>query len=594
MKQPLTKDEQLCFIHIAKTAGTTLTSIIDSNFSVDDISPEPDYLEEHYSGNDASANHENLIQLLKHYRFIRGHFAYSFIHPLLPESTLYMTMLRHPIERFLSFYEFLKRDRERGEPKRRIDLQLLRNATAEGLVNFICHPDPRIKAKLCNRQMYQLTSYAADTTHLSEQDLLQLAKQNLEKFSFVGLTERFQDSVLLMSYRFGWYPNNSYQSLRVAQDRVHQDGLDQKIIDMIFECNQLDIELYKYAQTLFDTRFSAMLQELKQQYSLTEHTDLSQSSTLLDVLEQDYERQCNTLKIEPVQVLDFDFRQPIRGVGWHRRNGDFNGLKSKGFTFRWTGPGIESTLDFCLSTEIDLAIRIYIINASTTALNSLKLKANNHPIVLEPIIRRGKSVIFEGTISQTALTPDKCFTRLTFTVDRTVPLQDLNSNSSDKRLVGVAIQHIQIFPATIRPEILQFTTCLFPNQDSCYVEAANFIGQHLKPGERIAAPLEFSERFSDCFYSYTSAFADKSSLSWVIVHKGYLQEIEYSFLEWIVEELNIVFANEVFVLFSTRKELKKVHYFTSHLRTFWRSWLDLQVQRGKRNWFFFLKKITQM
>jgi Sulfotransferase family len=594
MKHLLTQDGQLCFIHIAKTAGTTLTSIIDANFSVDDISPEPDYLEEHYSENGASANHENLIQLLKHYRFIRGHFAYSFIHPLLPETTLYMTMLRHPVERFLSFYEFLKRDRERGEPKRRIDLQLLRNATADGLLNFIGNPDPMIKAKLCNRQMHQLTSYAADTSNLSERDLLQLAKQNLEKFSFVGLTERFQDSVLLMSYRFGWYPNNSYQSLRVAQDRAHQDGLDQKIIDMILECNQLDSELYEYAQTLFDTRFSAMLQELKQQYSLTEHTDLSQPSTLLDILEKDYERRCRALQIEPVEVLNFDFCQPIRGVGWHRRNGSFNGLKSKGSTFRWTGPGTESTLDFCLSTEIDLAIRIYIVNASTAALDSFKLKVNNHPTALEPIIRRGKSVIFEGTIPRAALINDKCFTRLTFNVDRTVPLQDIHSNSSDKRLVGVAIQSIQIFPATVRPKILPFTTCLFPDQDSCYIEAANFIAQHLKPGERVAAPLEFSERFPDCFYSYSSPFANKPLLSWVIVHKGYLQEIEYSSLEWAIENLNVVFANEVFVLFVTHKELKKVHYFANHLRPFWRSWLDLQGQRGKRNWFFFLRKITQV
>src|SRR5690606_28731935 len=43
-------------------------------------------------------------------------------------------------------------------------------------------------------------------TVLSNEAQLALGKQRLEQFTFVGLTERYEESVDLLNYTFGWEP----------------------------------------------------------------------------------------------------------------------------------------------------------------------------------------------------------------------------------------------------------------------------------------------------------------------------------------------------------------------------------------------------
>jgi hypothetical protein len=553
----LQEHDQLCFVRIPKTGSTTLVAVLDAQFNVAEICPI-------LVADLPQASPEELAK----YKLFRDHFDYD-IHEFLPHKPVYMTMLRHPVERAVSYYEFCKRCQNQGT----FD-QYLREATSKGLKEFTAHPDPTIRIRTANLQTRQIAAGLGSRhsnpfepspleSTRSEAELLALAKEHLDEFIFVGLTERFQDSILLLTYIFGWYPLSEYPSLRVAAKK--SDRVDQDTMDAILEVNQLDLELYQYAQQIFADRFSKMLQELSVKYSEVE-----------SALEKHYETRYIERQLTPLKSIDFNFLQALSGSGWHRRNGFYSGLRITSTPFRWTGPSTESTVDFPLATETDLTIRIRITNAAVPdILDSFKLKANNCPIALNPLMRRGNLAVFEGIIPQIVLVSDRPFTRLTLSVNRTVSLQEVHPNSTDKRVVGLAVQRIQIFPTTEQPPTPEGDYMLFPIGDRFWAEAADFLQQHLQPEEKLAAPTEFMERFPQEFLPYSNSFENQPNLSWVVIHKGLLAEVHSISLKWTAKSCNPVFANEVFVIFSRCKALQKLDRNSLHLRSFWQTWQTL-------------------
>lgn len=96
----LKDDDIVYYLHIPKTAGTSFIATLDSLFDYNSIYPEKVW-------------HELLKKPpndLGKYKLIRGHFGYNVL-PLLHKKPIYLTMLRDPIERTISQYEHIRRDR---------------------------------------------------------------------------------------------------------------------------------------------------------------------------------------------------------------------------------------------------------------------------------------------------------------------------------------------------------------------------------------------------------------------------------------------------------------------------------------------------
>ena len=81
---------------------------------------------------------------------------------------------------------------------------------------------------------------------------LETAKKNLrEHFSVVGLTEKFDETLLLLKSAFGW-DKLFYAKQNVSRDKTGKCLLAENNHDLIRKLNEYDLELYEYAVSLFN------------------------------------------------------------------------------------------------------------------------------------------------------------------------------------------------------------------------------------------------------------------------------------------------------------------------------------------------------
>jgi len=230
------------FLHVPKTAGTTLHHILERCYPRNQICSfkDPNYRSE-------LENFQKLsTETREAYRLIKGHLSFGF-HRHLPGRSTYITFLREPVARALSFYHYARSHPEHylypllGDDH--VDLKILlrqRTPTTHELFNL-------------------QTSMVAgdewdDPERPADRAALERAKQNLRShFDVVGLTEEFDTSLRLLRRRFGWKVR-FYTRKNVTRRKDQIDNLDPETHSLVREANALDIELYQFARELFDAQ----------------------------------------------------------------------------------------------------------------------------------------------------------------------------------------------------------------------------------------------------------------------------------------------------------------------------------------------------
>jgi len=222
----------ILFLHIPKAAGTTLAGIAERHYPA---------RKQYRLGENAQAAIERFNQLPEaergRYRYIAGHFPYG-VHEQVPGPYAYMTMLREPIDRVISFYHFIRND------SRHPWHEVLPDSIHEFALN--CH-----LPVFDNGQTRQL---AGDWGRIPfgecGPDLLERAKQNLEAIEVVGLREAFIPSLLLAGQRFGWR-RLGFQPANRNPDRP-TEPVDADTLEQLRQWNKLDLELYAFAKDRFE------------------------------------------------------------------------------------------------------------------------------------------------------------------------------------------------------------------------------------------------------------------------------------------------------------------------------------------------------
>ena len=440
----LQEDDILYFLHIQKTAGTTLMNILDSYFDLDSIYPEQFW--------------EKLLPNLpldfSKYKLVRGHFGYG-IYRILPKKPVYITMLREPIERTISDYEHIRRDKIKDKeyvPKNETILDALKhfrrkkiftNAQTGYVALDLDMPSLIANRPSTEKQIMIRRWLGVAGKQTPDDKLLEDAKKHLLECVFVGIVEKFEESLFLLYYTFGWRPLSAAWKLNPSPKRSKSQDLPSETLNEIKKCTKLDSELYAFANQLFDQRYSQMVEDLKEKYYEPSFENLPFRETMYKMLEKHYQHRFNESHIQPHKSIDYDFKQKLSGTGWYWRE-----ISESGEAFRWTGPETTSTIDFAVSKKEDLVIQFRVMRAiSSDLLDSLTLKVNEHPIEIKILNGKEENIMYEGFIPKSALSNKKDFVRISFEINRTINPHEINPSDPTDRLLGLAIDRIKIIPA---------------------------------------------------------------------------------------------------------------------------------------------------
>jgi len=182
------KPRTLLFLHIPKAAGTTLQSILIKQY-------KPKYVRSMYGNKNVRGM--NVAEKIKdepeeqrmQIRVLIGHMNFG-LHKYLSQPSTYITFLREPLRRIISHYNFvLENPRHYLHEKVRSENMSLKEYVESGISDEL------------NNGQTRLISGVGNTIPFGEctSELLQIAKDNIsEHFSVAGLSERFDEAVILM------------------------------------------------------------------------------------------------------------------------------------------------------------------------------------------------------------------------------------------------------------------------------------------------------------------------------------------------------------------------------------------------------------
>ncbi|UFP93094.1 sulfotransferase family 2 domain-containing protein [Gloeobacter morelensis] len=255
-------EHSLVFLHIPKTGGTTLESVL-----LDQYGQEHSLRLDLAAVNDAEGARRAraLLEDGRRYKLISGHFTMGLgVHELLNVPCTYVTMLRDPIERVISDFYFILHTPEHIFHERivreRMSLEdYLNSDLSDGTDNY------QVRC-LCSRP-----PDAQDGNWDCTEQTLTSAKDNLKKyFKVVGFLEHFDESLLLMRLHFGW-KLPLYVRENTTKNRPRTPQVTEQIKSKIRNRNRYDLELYDHAlllykqqlRTLRSGRFERQLNQYK-------------------------------------------------------------------------------------------------------------------------------------------------------------------------------------------------------------------------------------------------------------------------------------------------------------------------------------------
>ena len=190
--------------------------------------------------------------MLGHKSLVRGHIGYG-VHKLIPQNVQYVTFLRQPIERLKSYIYHMRSEANAHADKGGWWYEAARSRMP--LAEYAeAHSD-----KLIDNDQVRRLSGIDFSFGCCELSILERAKEHLRnQFAVFGITERFDDSVALMSTTLGWKTTPIYFRAKVKRAGLAREPLSNDDLRAIQEFTQYDQLLYEFAVRLFSSRIAEM------------------------------------------------------------------------------------------------------------------------------------------------------------------------------------------------------------------------------------------------------------------------------------------------------------------------------------------------
>jgi hypothetical protein len=244
----------LIHLHIAKTGGTSLSSLVKHGFHSDEIFEWTRHGVEEYTAMNL-ATQESCERKLKEYgldriRYVAGHMPVG-VHRCFDRPAKYFTVLRHPVERVISlFYFLIQVNLPFTEDGRRLSFEEYVESRHDINLN-----DYQVRAVSGAPDLDAPGAAPGEVVKVApvESRHLEQAKRNIEQlFLTVAPVEQMTEAALLLRRVYGW-PMRRLQTeyKNPTKERPRSREISPRLIRIIEDCNSHDLELYEWVGKRF-------------------------------------------------------------------------------------------------------------------------------------------------------------------------------------------------------------------------------------------------------------------------------------------------------------------------------------------------------
>ena len=212
------------FLHIPKTAGTSVSDIIESNYSAREIFSFRGNMERSYRK--LRCLDESRLEEIK---IFKGHFFYG-IHNIIACELDYYTVMRDPVSQVLSYYNYVISNKRRIENRfsgNRYDIKEYIDSS-----DFVTN----IQTKFLAGVNFE------NRADLPDADCYEKARTHLKKFKFIGAQEKFSDSIGRIAEELNW-KHVKLKSRNASLKSIAE--LEGDVIEIVREKCKYDIALYE-------------------------------------------------------------------------------------------------------------------------------------------------------------------------------------------------------------------------------------------------------------------------------------------------------------------------------------------------------------
>ena len=255
------REKVVIFLHICKAGGSTVTDVIRRN--IRSIGFREDFQK------NANIHADKILTMFRglseemkelerakwdQYDVLANHSHYG-VHELLSRPYAYITMLRDPIDRALSYYRFLQALPEVAWTGKATDSG---RAKSLSFTEFLS--DTHFQEKYESLCMTKIIAGVLEGD--VNEEMYALAKEHLSTFEAVMIMERFDESMQLLQALYGWKdeilvegeprPRGDQVTGMVTKSANARSQLSPEEVAAAEEYLHYDVKLYEYGKALFE------------------------------------------------------------------------------------------------------------------------------------------------------------------------------------------------------------------------------------------------------------------------------------------------------------------------------------------------------